>query len=99
MRLSEISEKQRSNRDVGVYAEIFKAWRPVAHCSTERLAVRSAPPRADKRQPDACILESHPVNRPAQPTAYCSHGVVSATAGFPIPVCASSVAGLLDTWA
>ena len=99
MRLSEISEKQRSNRDVGVYAEIFKAWRPAAHCSAERLGVRSAPPRAGKRPPDACSLESPPVNRPVQPTAYCSRGVVAATAGFPIPVCASSVARLPDTWA
>ncbi len=77
----------------------FKAWIPAALCSAERLGVRSAPPRAGKRPPDACILESHPVNRPEQPTAYCSHGVVAATAGFPIPVCASSVARLLDTWA
>ena len=77
----------------------FKAWRPVAPCSVERLGVRSAPPRAGKRPPDACSLESHPANRPVQPTAYYSRGVVAATAGFPIPVCASSVARLPDTWA
>lgn len=51
----------------------FKARRPAAPCSAERLGVRSAPPRAGKRPPDACILESHPVNRPEQPTDYCSH--------------------------
>ena len=77
----------------------FKARRPAAPCSAERLGVRSAPPRAGKRPPDVCSLESHPANRPVQPTAYCSRGVVAATAGFPIPVCASSVARLLDTWA